>query len=300
MQLQGGRAFFRVERGAESFVVDTPAGRVVVHGTCFTVEIEKEPPMSTVAVPSRLPSAAAGAVLGAALSAAVVVTVQEGRVSVENDHGAVSAAAGDEVRVDREHAPRATPGVHDRAELARTMAALARAEQALQASSAASEGDTRALLDENTRLRRELDARQSELKTLLAERTEDRGEAVPFPDDLPPRFTEGALLKAFQQGFADVGLKGEVSHIDCTEYPCIVFGKVEGDTRDLMKKLQQSPVFGGYGDDHRSVRGWAHGDGEPEEFAVVLTPKAGDRQGEPEGQHRRLGWRIDQGRAGSR
>ena len=312
---QAGRAFYRVDRGESAFVVDTPAGRVVVHGTCFTVTVDpgarpqgargihpspQEPAMSNLALSSRLPSAAAGAVLGAALSAAVVVSVQEGRVSLENEHGAVAVAAGEEARAERGTAPRASAPPADA--LARTAAALARAEQALEATRAASDGDVGALVAENARLRAELTDERASLQVMKAERVEDRGEALPFPEDLPPRFSEQGLLKSFQQAFADGAVKGEVSSIDCTEYPCIVYGKVQGDTRDLMKELQKSASFKDYAEDRQAVSGWTRGDDGPEEFAVVLTPKPaeGDDEAERSQAGRRVRWRIDQGRAGSR
>ena len=256
--------------------------------------------MSNLALSSRLPSAAAGAVLGAALSAAVVVSVQEGRVSLENEHGAVAVAAGEEARAEPGSAPRASAAPADA--LARTAAALARAEQALEATRAASDGDVGALVAENARLRAELADERATLQVMKAERVEDRGEALPFPEDLPPRFSEAALLKSFQQAFADGAVKGEVSSIDCTEYPCIVYGKVQGDTRDLMKELQKSPSFKDYAEDRQAVSGWTRGDDAPEEFAVVLTPKAqdGDDDAERSQASRRVRWRIEQGRAGSR
>lgn len=312
---QAGRAFYRVDRGESAFVVDTPAGRVVVHGTCFTVTVDpgarpqgargvdpspQEPAMSNLALSSRLPSAAAGAVLGAALSAAVVVSVQEGRVSLENEHGAVAVAAGEEAGAEPGTAPRASAAPADA--LARTAAALARAEQALEATRAASDGDVGALVAENARLRAELTDERASLAVMKAERVEDRGEALGFPEDLPPRFSEQSLLKSFQQAFADGTVKGEVSSIDCTEYPCIVYGKVHGDTRDLMKELQKSAAFKDYAEDRQAVSGWTRGDDGPEEFAVVLTPKPaeGDDEAERSQAGRRVRWRIDQGRAGSR
>lgn len=304
VRLDAGSAFFRVDRSDAPFVVDTSAGRVVVLGTCFTVTVDpipQEPAMPNLAVSSRLPTVAAGAALGAALSAVVVVSVYEGRVSLENAHGHVSAGPGEEARARSDQPPSsALAPSNEVTALARSAAALARAEQALEASRAASGGDVRALLDENARLRQELAAQRAEVAVMQAEQVEDRGEALPFPDDLPARFTEPVLLKSFQQAFADVGMQGEVSHIDCTEYPCIVFGKVQGDTRDLMKQLQQSPAFRDYTDDQRRVSGWARDEGGPEEFAVVLTPKSGGEHDEQETTTRRIRWRVDQGRAGSR
>jgi len=88
VEQEAGRVFYRVERG-EPFGVKTPAGEVVVKGTCFTVEVE----------PMRVSKQGmTGAVMGAALTAAVVVTVHEGKVLFANERGSVELAAGDRAR----------------------------------------------------------------------------------------------------------------------------------------------------------------------------------------------------------
>ena len=81
-----GNVFYRVNPSPLPFHVDTPAGRVAVRGTSFSVEVN----------PVNLSKQAliSGA-LGAIASAAVVVTVYEGRVDVQNDQGSVSGSAGE-------------------------------------------------------------------------------------------------------------------------------------------------------------------------------------------------------------
>jgi hypothetical protein len=139
---------------------------------------------------------------------------------------------------------------------------------------AAAAGDVKALLAENDRLRRLVKRQDEELALLDVDRAERDGVPVPFPDDLPPRFTQQALLSAFNAAFAETGLKGGVTAVDCAEYPCVVWGEVHENTRDLMERLRGSPEFdAAYGKDGAGVSGWGQGEGKPELFAVTLTPQ---------------------------
>jgi hypothetical protein len=91
-----GNVFYRVERGG-SFRLATPAGEVIVLGTCFRVEVD----------PMKLErQTKAGFVVGAALSAAVTVAVYEGRVRLVNGSGAVELAAGERGRLTARTPPR--------------------------------------------------------------------------------------------------------------------------------------------------------------------------------------------------
>src|SRR5262249_50989552 len=82
-----GNVFYRVERG-RPFVVQTPAVRIEVKGTCFQIEVE--PMRSTIRAKELL----AGAGAGALLTAAVLVKVYEGRVQVKNENGQVELRPG--------------------------------------------------------------------------------------------------------------------------------------------------------------------------------------------------------------
>jgi ferric-dicitrate binding protein FerR (iron transport regulator) len=63
-----GSVFYRVDRAEESFSVTTPAGRMVVLGTCFRIDIAQE---------------------------VATLTVYEGSVAAENEQGRVRVAAGE-------------------------------------------------------------------------------------------------------------------------------------------------------------------------------------------------------------
>jgi hypothetical protein len=84
-----GDVFYRVERG-ERFVVRTPAGDVIVTGTCFRVSVTGE------VDPPEPPVAGAGAA-----SAVAVVGVYEGKVTATRGDASVDLAAGEGARLDR-------------------------------------------------------------------------------------------------------------------------------------------------------------------------------------------------------
>lgn len=80
-----GAVFYRVERGGP-FVVETPAGRIAVTGTCFRVEVETMHERTRTIV---------GTAVGAALGALITVTVYEGQVALAHRHNVLSLSAGE-------------------------------------------------------------------------------------------------------------------------------------------------------------------------------------------------------------
>lgn len=96
VQQSAGAVFYRVDHG-ESFVVETPAGRATVTGTCFSLELQ--PMRNEIKM-------AASALAGAAATAAVLLTVQEGSVVLANDAGTVEAKAGQTAHAKAGSAPR--------------------------------------------------------------------------------------------------------------------------------------------------------------------------------------------------
>ncbi|WNG15784.1 hypothetical protein [Cystobacter fuscus] len=94
-----GRVFYRVDTGTD-FQVDTPAGQVSVHGTCFTLEVH---PM----LPSR--QSLTSAAVGAALTATVFLTVHEGQVLATSSAGAREAGPGERVELKVGATPRLLP-----------------------------------------------------------------------------------------------------------------------------------------------------------------------------------------------
>lgn len=275
-----GEAFFRVEPhdSAAPFVVTTPNGDVVVTGTCFSVSLKE----STMLAHHHPRSLAVGAALGAALGIVVTVAVHEGTVTLKNPHGEVQLQAGEHGTLTASNAPSASPSASMALQDAERR--LATVLSTVQATEAAVAGDTRALVDENARLRALVDKRDEELALLDVERKDREGEPLPFPKDLPARFTEKELLSSLTTALKEAGIKGDITAIDCAEYPCMVWGEAHLDTSELTEQLAKSSAFAAYADDGKHVRGWGSGEGNSELFAITLTPRDPNRSDEEKAQ----------------
>lgn len=286
--LESGEAFFRVEPVADAarpFIIHTAGGDVVVRGTCVRIRVSGESTTMSVVSQSRLPSTAAGTVVGAVLGAAVtLVIVDEGRVTLRNAHGAVDVAAGEQAQA------RSTsrPELQDAAQRERRRQAAVAALASVRRGS----DDVAQLQIENERLRAVVAAQEEELSLLdVDRRAKEGGEPRAFPADLPERFTEGPLRAAFEQAIIEAGVDASVTSIDCSEYPCMVWGRWAGDTRELDDTLKATPAFAAYADDAPRVYGWGTGDG-PEVFAVALTPRRAADAPPDEELQRRIGHRA--------
>jgi hypothetical protein len=74
---------------------------------------------------------------------------------------------------------------------------------------------------------------------------------LPRPGNLAPRFEEEALTQAAMDLVHEISPKAEVTAVDCTEYPCIVYGT--GLTIDQAKSIKGRASFQAYQDDHGSI-----------------------------------------------
>lgn len=274
-----GRAFYRVDPGAD-LAVTTPAGTARVHGTCFTVDVSPATRIETGATPmiqSPLGKHLATTAIGAVAGAALVVVVYEGRVTVDNAHGQVMVAPGEQATATAESAPlvaawastAAPDGVRLRAENDRLRAALSAAQ-------AAASGDAQGLLAENQALRAKLARADEELALVDEVRRAEEGKPVPFPAELPARFREDDLRKSFDAALEEAGVQGGVVQIDCAEFPCIVYGQLTA--REDMEKVRKSKALAAYEKDSNSTSVWAvrkEGVGQAY-FGVALHPDGPD------------------------
>jgi len=116
---------------------------------------------------------------------------------------------------------------------------------------------------------------EAELDTMLARKQELEGAPLPQRDDVPPRFASGGLVSTFQGGFAASGVKGTIESTDCTEHPCIIFGRIEGDEGEVAK-LEDSASFAAYDKDVGVMLTWAsghHGDEAHEPSGTAARQK---------------------------
>lgn len=132
--------------------------------------------------------------------------------------------------------------------------------------------------------------RQLAIERAMRKGTE--GEQLAPPPNLAPRFRdEKLLLDTFNRALKQAGFPGQVSNIDCTEHPCIVFGTGFGDRGDMEKLKGQ---LGPYENDSFSTYGFGTGDGKKEHrfFGVAVMPET---KGPPdEAVQKRIGFRVNQ------
>jgi hypothetical protein len=138
--------------------------------------------------------------------------------------------------------------------------------------------------------------RQLAIERAIRKGTE--GERIEAPSNLPSRLRdEKLLLTTFNDALKAAGFPGQVSNIDCTEYPCIVFGTGFGD-RDDMRALKGK--LGAYEGDSFSTYGFGSSDGKKEHsfFGVaVMAPLKGPPD---EAMQKRVSFRVNQMREASK
>lgn len=133
---------------------------------------------------------------------------------------------------------------------------------------------------------------ERQLAVERAMRKGTEGEAIAPPANLAPRFRdEQQLLTTFNAALKAAGFPGQVSNIDCTEHPCIVFGTGFGERGDMEKLKGQ---LGAYEHDSFSTYGFGTGDGKKEHrfFGVAVMPES---KGPPdEAVQKRITFRVNQ------
>ena len=149
-----------------------------------------------------------------------------------------------------------------------------------------------------------LRAKVQELEAALKIEAELRkgieGEKVPVPAGLPARLRDEKLLvSSFNTALKEAGFPGQVSNVDCSEHPCIVFGNGFGDRGDLEKLLPTSG-FAPYAKDSMSTFGFMRGAGYPPAaetdpgtrfFGVAVMPPGAEPSEE---LRKRIAFRVHQ------
>jgi cation diffusion facilitator CzcD-associated flavoprotein CzcO len=105
----------------------------------------------------------------------------------------------------------------------------------------------------------ELEAVRAQLVDIERRRRELDGDPIPAREDVPPRFRESGLVQTFNRAFQQTKIDGRVESVDCTEHPCILFGRLRGD-EELVAKLEDSKPFQSYDEDIGVMLTWASGD----------------------------------------
>ncbi len=137
-------------------------------------------------------------------------------------------------------------------------------------------------------LRAELDDARETIDDLRAEiaderalRDETEGRPVPFPDALDDKFRGDALRQTFEAALAEADLEGEIVSVDCSEFPCIVYGDVVNDDEQALEHLGETDAMQTYAGAGNNTSAWSRrerdDDGETDPrlfFGVALLPEA--------------------------
>ncbi len=166
------------------------------------------------------------------------------------------AAAGGELDDDRPAAStsRLELDTHERP------AALAREGRAGRDAGRLSRAGAEAACEERLRGAAERSAAlERDLAAARADQTERDGEPIAMPPDLPGRFSGPAIRASLTEAFRQTRVAGQLEELDCSEYPCIAFGRLRGDEEDV-ERLERSRALLPYREDVLTLLFWAVSD----------------------------------------
>ena len=101
-----------------------------------------------------------------------------------------------------------------------------------------------------------LQQENADLKTRLdwakEARKQQEGEAIPWKEDADERLHKDTLAGALDEAMKEAGITGNISDIDCSEYPCTMAGTMQGAMGpEVFKQLLDTPAMKAYGKDQR-------------------------------------------------
>jgi hypothetical protein len=296
-----GNVFYRINHG-DDLTITTPLGAVGVLGTCLRVEV----------IPMK--GVTAGAVAGTALTAAVLVSVYEGRVTVRNAGSprALEVGAGEAARLSMDGGPARVIRSRHVAALANARAAVVAASKQEQPAGFVEvpEATYLALLDASEAMQERVEELEQRLGVAEEMRREREGVALEPPPNLHERYKKEAVLAAYETAIQQGDLPVQVTAVDCTEYPCIVFGEAVGERGRqwseqprFADQLFDQPAFGDYadkGETDRRLSVWRRinddadgGSTTSTSFGAAFYPKADHDERGPE-LDRRLDYRVNE------
>jgi hypothetical protein len=93
-----------------------------------------------------------------------------------------------------------------------------------------------------------------EKQLVQAKAAVDMAEGTPLtaPPDLPDRFKQAGLLDSLTRALQEVNPKAEVTSVDCTEYPCIVYASGM-DRIEMARHLKDTPGLEPYESAHDHI-----------------------------------------------
>jgi len=140
------------------------------------------------------------------------------------------------------------------------------------------------------------------LRERVAALEADRRELLGMPirrergDTEAERFRGPSLSASLRAALAEEDVAGDVEGVDCSEFPCIVFARLEGDEEDV-EELERSEALAPYASDVLTLLLWAvsaGGDDGPAETALIAMAfyTAEDRATQGDELDRRIRARV--------
>lgn len=133
----------------------------------------------------------------------------------------------------------------------------------------------------------------AQLENVERQRAQLEGKAATKPANLLPRYEQEPLQRAFDAALKELGMNATVTSMDCTEYPCIVYGQGMGGRADF-EKLDQSKAMSDYASSNSMKWMWTGpgADGRPTRFfGVSILPKDGPYSWDDD---KRINFRVDE------
>jgi len=110
---------------------------------------------------------------------------------------------------------------------------------------------------------------------------EGDGSTLKRPVNLDARFDQERIRGALNAAFRESGLDGEVTAVDCTEYPCLLVGQIKGAEfgPEESDRVAKASALAAYGGDSQVGFGSSTTDkagNRKNVFGVAVFPKATD------------------------
>ena len=103
----------------------------------------------------------------------------------------------------------------------------------------------------NVQLAAENKRLSSQVEELRQDRAFARGKPMAWPTMTPPRFEKKVLLRALNAALKETGLPGEITDVDCGEYPCVMAGTLQGARdKEVFGRLLRTRALAAYKNDH--------------------------------------------------
>jgi hypothetical protein len=115
---------------------------------------------------------------------------------------------------------------------------------------------------------------QAQSETVKREQQRSQREGTPIPPGSrpkEPRFEPETLRGAVTTAFTEARVPGRVDGLDCTEWPCIIYGRIRG-TEDEMEKMEGAKALAGYEKDVLTVLLWVITDEAANQAPLPVLP----------------------------